>query len=242
MEEQHIVSFSGGKDSTAMLLYMLENGMRVDRIINVDTTKEFPEMYDHIQKVEEYIGRKIETVKIDFDYWFGEHVKTRGKMKGAKGDGWPDFRNRWCTALKREASSFLIAGKDYDPRKRGIAVIEYHGIAVIEYHGIAFDEPQRANKNHGRAIRYPLIEARMTEADALKFCYDRGFDWGGLYERRTRVSCYCCPLQRIGEVRDVWENNPELWAKMKDMDKKSFRKFRSNYSLDELEERFRKGK
>ena len=82
----------------------------------------------------------------------------------------------------------------------------------------------------------------MTEADALKFCYDRGFDWGGLYERRTRVSCYCCPLQRIGEVRDVWENNQELWAKMKDMDKKSFRKFRSNYSLDELEERFRKGR
>ena len=234
MEEQHIISFSGGKDSTAMLLYMLENGMRVDRIINVDTTKEFPEMYEHIQKVEKYIGRKIETVKIDFDYWFGEHVKTRGKMKGSKGYGWPDFRNRWCTSLKREASSFLIAGKDYDPRKRGIA--------VIEYHGIAFDEPQRANKNHGRAIRYPLIEARMTEADALKFCYDRGFDWGGLYERRTRVSCYCCPLQRIGEVRDVWENNPELWAKMKDMDKKSFRKFRSNYSLDELEERFRKGK
>ena len=40
MEELHVVSFSGGKDSTAMLLYMLEKGMRVDRIINVDTTSE----------------------------------------------------------------------------------------------------------------------------------------------------------------------------------------------------------
>lgn len=234
MEELHVVSFSGGKDSTAMLLYMLEKGMRVDRIINVDTTKEFPEMYDHIRKVEAYIGRKIETVKIDFDYWFGEHVKTKGKLRGSKGYGWPDFRNRWCTALKREAASFLIAGQDYNPRKRGIAVVEYHGIAV--------DEPSRVNKNSGRRIAYPLVEAGMTEQDCLQFCYDRGFDWGGLYERRTRVSCFCCPLQRINEVRDVYLNCPDLWSEMREMDRKSFRKFRSDYSLQELEEKFKKGK
>ena len=234
MEELHVVSFSGGKDSTAMLLYMLDKGMRVDKIIKVDTTKEFPEMYDHIRKVESYIGRKIETVKIDFDYWFGEHVKTKGKLKGSKGYGWPDFRNRWCTALKREAASFLIAGQGYDPRKRGIAVVEYHGIAV--------DEQIRASKNSGRRIVYPLIEAGMTERDCLQFCYDRGFDWGGLYERRIRVSCFCCPLQRINEVRDVYLNCPDLWSKMKEMDGKSFRKFRSDYSLQELEEKFKKGK
>lgn len=83
----NVVSFSGGKDSTAMLLMMLERGIQVDRIINVDTTKEFPQMYDHIKKVESYIGQKIETVKIDFDYWFGEHIKTRGKRKGEPGYG-----------------------------------------------------------------------------------------------------------------------------------------------------------
>jgi len=40
----NIVSFSGGKDSTAMLLMMLEKGIPVDRVICVDTTKEFPQM------------------------------------------------------------------------------------------------------------------------------------------------------------------------------------------------------
>ena len=54
--EEHIVSFSGGKDSTAMLLIMLEKGMPIDRVINVDTTKEFPETYDHIDKVEKFSG------------------------------------------------------------------------------------------------------------------------------------------------------------------------------------------
>ena len=47
----NIVSFSGGKDSTAMLLMMLVKGITVDRIICVDTTKEFPAMYRHIKKV-----------------------------------------------------------------------------------------------------------------------------------------------------------------------------------------------
>lgn len=51
----HIVQFSGGKDSTAMLLMMLEKYMQVDDIIFCDTGKEFPEMYEHINKVREYI-------------------------------------------------------------------------------------------------------------------------------------------------------------------------------------------
>ena len=70
---KHIVSFSGGKDSTAMLLMMLERGVPVDRVICVDTTKEFPQMYEHIEKVQAMVAPiQIEIVKIDFDYWFGE--------------------------------------------------------------------------------------------------------------------------------------------------------------------------
>lgn len=80
---KHIVQFSGGKDSTAMLLMMLEKGMQVDEIIFCDTGKEFPGMYVHIGKVEQYIGRKITTLKAEksFDYYFaglrlGENVGT----------------------------------------------------------------------------------------------------------------------------------------------------------------------
>lgn len=227
-DRQHVVSFSGGKDSTAMLLMMLERGMRVDRVICVDTTKEFPEMYEHIAKVQEMVSPiQIEVVKIDFDYWFGEHVKTRGKRRGDAGYGWPDFRNRWCTALKRGAVS--STGK-----KRGGKVPEN----VVEYHGIAYDERERESKNAGRDIRYPLIEWEITEAQALQYCYDRGLDWGGLYEKLSRVSCYLCPLARIGELKVVHDEYPNLWREMQEMDKKSFRNFRSDYSLSELTQRF----
>ena len=48
MTDYHVVSLSGGKDSTAMLLLMLEMGMQVDEIVNVDTGMEFPGMAEHI--------------------------------------------------------------------------------------------------------------------------------------------------------------------------------------------------
>lgn len=53
---EHIVQFSGGKDSTAMLLMMLEKDMPIDEIIFCDTGKEFPQMYEHIEKIQKYIG------------------------------------------------------------------------------------------------------------------------------------------------------------------------------------------
>ena len=49
----HAVSLSGGKDSTALLLLMIERGMPIDAVIWADTGMEFPEMYGHIAKVDE---------------------------------------------------------------------------------------------------------------------------------------------------------------------------------------------
>ena len=51
MPAYHIVSLSGGKDSTAMLLRLLEESRSVDEIIFCDTGLEFPQMYEHIDKL-----------------------------------------------------------------------------------------------------------------------------------------------------------------------------------------------
>jgi 3'-phosphoadenosine 5'-phosphosulfate sulfotransferase (PAPS reductase)/FAD synthetase len=61
--EKHIVSLSGGKDSTAMLLRMLEEGMPVDIILFCNTGMEFEGLYRHIDKLEQYIGRPITRLK-----------------------------------------------------------------------------------------------------------------------------------------------------------------------------------
>lgn len=223
------MSFSGGKDSTAMLLKMMELGMKIDEIIFLDTGVEFPQMYEHIKKVEKYIGRDITVLKSDksYEYYMFEHVKTRGKNKGQKGYSWADFRNRWCTQLlkKQVIKKYLKKYKGYD---------------VVEYHGIAVDEVKRLeNKNKEKTVRYPLAEWNMTEKDALEYCYSKGFDWGGLYEQFGRVSCWCCPLKSLKELRVLYKDYPQLWEKLKEWDNSTYRKFRADYTIEQLEEKFK---
>ena len=43
----HAVSLSGGKDSTAMLLLMIERDLPIDVVLTADTGMEFPELYEH---------------------------------------------------------------------------------------------------------------------------------------------------------------------------------------------------
>ena len=50
--EYHSVGLSGGKDSSALLLLMLEKGMPIDSVIFADTGMDFPEMAAHIAKLD----------------------------------------------------------------------------------------------------------------------------------------------------------------------------------------------
>ena len=220
---KNIVSFSGGKDSTAMLLKMIENNMPIDDIVFLDTGKEFPQMYQHIKKVGKYIKRPITILKPEksFDYLMFEHIKTKGKNKGKKGYGWARSNCRWCTSnLKNQTIKKYL--KKYE--KEG----------YIEYVGIAYDEIKRKKDKC-----YPLIDWKMTEKDCLEYCYSKGFDWGGLYEDFNRVSCFCCPLKRINEYRILYKKYPKLWQQIKEMDNKAYNKFTKNYSVRELEDKFK---
>ena len=69
------------------------------------------------------------------------------------------------------------------------------------------------------------MEWGITEAEALQICYDRGFDWNGLYEIYHRCSCWCCPFQRIDELRKLRRHRPELWKKLREMDERALGQF-----------------
>lgn len=211
-----------------MLLKMIENKMKIDEIIFCDTGMEFEEMYEHIEKVEDMIDLPITVLKSEkkFEYWMFDHIKTKGKNKGQKGYSWPDFRNRWCTqALKKTVIKKYLKEK-------------YEKYKVIEYHGIALDEKERADKNKEKDCKYPLIDLGMTEKDALEYCYSKGLDWDGLYKKLGRVSCWCCPLKSLKELKVIYKEYPQYWKQLKEWDNKTYRQFRSDYSIEELENIF----
>ena len=67
----HAVSLSGGKDSSALLLLMIERGMPIDLVLNADTGMEFPEMYEHLRKLDEHLYQER-----------GLHITTLRHPKG----------------------------------------------------------------------------------------------------------------------------------------------------------------
>ena len=129
---KHIVSFSGGKDSSAMLLRMIELDYPIDIVMFADTTLEFPEMYDWINKIESLIKHKIVKVKCKhtFDDWFYGIPKKgkageRGLIRGFPLTAYPCWWSR--------------DGK-VKPMER-----EYGSNNII-YIGIALDEKKRADR------------------------------------------------------------------------------------------------
>ena len=49
------ISLSGGKDSTALMLLMIEKGLPIDSVLYADTTMDFPEMEAHIAKLDDLL-------------------------------------------------------------------------------------------------------------------------------------------------------------------------------------------
>jgi 3'-phosphoadenosine 5'-phosphosulfate sulfotransferase (PAPS reductase)/FAD synthetase len=234
--EYHVASFSGGKDSTAMVLRMIELGWPLDEVIFCDTSMEFPSLLDHVGKIKKVVeaeGIKFTIVRAPhtFEFYLLEYkVKKRKNpnLEGLPGRSWPGPRMRWCTKhLKTEI---------LDNYKK--ALLDRY--TLRQYIGIAADEANRTERkqNQDPSHRHPLIEWGWTEADALNYCKSKGYDWGGLYDIFSRVSCWCCPLQGFSELRKLREHFPDLWDRLKQLDAKTWRDFRRGYTVDKIEQRF----
>lgn len=222
-----------------MLIKLVESGYSISAVLFFDTGWEFPEMYRHIEKVEAYAGIKV--TYLEPKNPFNEMIK---KYR------WPEPGREWCRSEK------LSVEKRY--LKKSFSKNSY----LIHCVGIAQDEMRRTDRKtqiKKGNVMFPLIsdyihnpvavkhcydrDVAMTEKQALQFCYDRGFDWEGLYERFHRVSCYCCPQKRIGELRTIYTHYPEIWVKMIDMENtiepsEHYITFRNKKTVKDLDQRF----
>lgn len=211
----HIVNFSGGKDSTYMLLQMIQRGMPIDAVLNADTGMEFPAMYDHINQVEAHLLRErgLPIIRLKPKRTFEElmfHAIRNGKGPGY---GWPGASVRWCTGQLKVHLIQEFTRTLQNP--------------VLYYIAFAADEAYRLDRSGGRhpSKRYPLIDWNVTGAQALAGCYEAGFTWGGLYNQFRRVSCWCCPLQSLEELRTLKVCYPELWSDLRRLDDQAIAQF-----------------
>ena len=212
---KYVASCSGGKDSVAMVLGLIEKDFPLDCVLMVDLGKEFNCIYrvwDKLCKVMDEHGVKHEQLKPEkpFDWHFAEREVRERKGGVHYGYSWCGGRVRWGTTMKRQLLEKFYADN-------------YGSEPICEYVGIASDENDRAVIQRSANIKaYPLIMWGMTENDCLIKCYRSGFHWDEngreLYDYLERVSCYCCGNKNLRECKAVIRNFPEYWQKIKDME------------------------
>lgn len=228
----YIAYVSWGKDSLAMLLRILNENKPLDEVVFYDTGMEFQAIYstrDKALPLLESHGVLYTELHPENPFLY-DMLDRPVKGRERTGYGWCGGLCRWGTAHKCTAmDKYKLQHND-----------------IVEYIGIAADETRRIKNKV-----YPLVTWGMTEADCLKYCYSRGYEWiedGGagavrLYDILDRVSCWCCCNKNIKELRNIYRFLPEYWQKLRYLQSALERPIKGYYKgqpkgIFELEERF----
>lgn len=183
MTDQYF-AFSGGKDSTAMVLEAHRRGERGVLLMTL-TGNELPEVTEHINRIVALTGWKhVQPPGPTLD------SLIRGKYRGRC---LPNWRQRWCT---REIK--------IEPCQKFLESVGPATLCV----GLRADEPERVGGKYPESVnvRFPLREWGWNEADVWRVLHEHEITipW--------RTNCALCYDQRIGEWRRLWEEYPDLFA------------------------------
>lgn len=177
-ETKYVASVSFGKDSLAMLLLILEKGLPLHEVVFYDTGMEFQAIYsirDRILPILEEHGVKYTELHPPRPFLFDMLEKPINSKKNGLHYGYS-----WCGGCARWGTATKTAALDSHARKAGKNVVQYVGIAA--------DEPKRLRRLEENKVA-PLADWGITEADALRLCYE-----GGVLLGRKRVP----PIRHTG--------------------------------------------
>ena len=195
---RQICPLSGGKDSTALAVFLKQRIPNLEYVFN-DTGAELPETYEYLDKLEAYLGKKIVRLNSDksFDYLLKRH-----------GNYLPSVRARWCTAEMKIKPFEKYIGDD----------------PVESYIGIRADEDREGYISSKDTIkpRYPFKEEGIDLEGVNKILDEAGLGMPKYYEWRSRSGCYFCFFQRKIEWVGLYERHPQLYEKAKSYETASY--------------------
>lgn len=200
---KHVLGLSGGKDSAALAIYMRDHypELEIDYFFT-DTGKELPEVTDYLNKLEAYLGKKIERLGAnqDFDYWLNEYNHFL-----------PSGHQRWCTVQMK-----LV------PFENWIKPFLKDGYEIISYVGIRADEPWREGyipTQNYLSIKMPFAEDGLVKSDIIEILEGTDLGLPKYYEWRSRSGCTFCFYQRKIEWVRLKERHPDKFEEAKAYEK-----------------------
>lgn len=192
---RHVLGLSGGKDSSALAIYMRDRVPEMEYFF-CDTQKELPETYEYLDTLQATLGKPIIRLNAErgFDHWLEMY-----------GGYLPSSQMRWCTRMLKIKAFEDFVGDD----------------PVLSYVGIRADEDRDGYISHKPNVTpvYPFKEDGINQTDVFQILENAGVGLPKYYEWRTRSGCYFCFFQRKSEWVGLLERHPELFEEAKKYEK-----------------------
>jgi 3'-phosphoadenosine 5'-phosphosulfate sulfotransferase (PAPS reductase)/FAD synthetase len=205
---RHIVSLSGGKDSSALAVLIKDRYPQIPvEYVFCDTEYELPETYEYLDRLEAFLGKKIVRLNaLDalgiarkpgrkaFDVWLNEYY----------GGFLPNPRSRWCTRT--------LKIKPFEAYIGNTTAFSYIGIRADERRdGYVAKKPVVISDRPNITPCYPFKDLGLGIKDVADILNRTGLGFPGYYKWRSRSGCYFCFYQQRGEWARLRQEHPHLF-------------------------------
>lgn len=197
---KNYLSFGGGVNSVAMYLLLVDQGMKPGNpdkgfeAVFVDHGTDWPETYEYVEMFKSKYPLTI--LKPD--------IRTK--------EGYI-FNNLydWCYFKKMFPNRVLRWCTDHFKRR---PLTKYHQKPCFVMIGYSSDETHRAKikSENGQELRWPLIENEIDRVGCKKIIKKHNLPVP------PKSGCYICPYQRIGQLRQLRKEHPDLFCKLEQLE------------------------
>lgn len=197
------INVSGGKDSTALLLWTLEEELPNCRYVYADTKHEHPAVYEYLTYLENKLGVTIERVESE---GFLNVCVRKGRF--------PSVKARFCTEELKvmPLAKYMDAAEKNDgdnPHNVWVGIRREESPSrsrLPESMFSNFKYPPRQTSYQMR--HHPLLDWYVDDVFAIHKKY--GVDVNPLYKMGMhRVGCFPCIMTRQSELKRIFKSFPE---------------------------------
>lgn len=225
---RHVIAFSGGKDSTALLCWA-ERNLESYTAVFCDTGWEHAKTYEYIEEIVRQLKRSdgfhvLKSVK--YSKGMRDLVEIKGRVPSAKA--------RFCTEnLKVEPMQRWLKSLDDE-------VLLYQGIRRSESEARSRMQAREWSDVYDCCVERPLFE--WTADECFRLIREHGFRPNPLYlVGAARVGCFPCVMINQRELKAYLQNpefGPQLKANILELEELTNRSF---FEPNYIPERFRTG-
>lgn len=191
------VSYSGGKDSLAVLQLVSES-LDDYEIMFADTGLEFPETLENVKQVVEHYGRKIRTSSAGEAFW--DSISVFGP---------PTMDTRWCCKICKLGPITRLIDENY-----GSGCLSFIGQRQYESHARSISKKIWKNPWVGNQVGASPIQ-EWTALHVWFYLFRTKAPYNPAYEKGyDRMGCWLCPSSSLADFFQLEESHPELAKKL----------------------------